>query len=262
MEYNTILDVRDMSVAFGTERVLSGISFSVKRGEALAIIGPNGAGKTVLFRALLGLIPYEGKIAWAPNIRIGYVPQKFPVEKDLPLSVREFFLLQAHRFWMPHRSFLDHLEHELNLVGLPNDILQKPLAALSGGQLQRLLISWAMLNHPEVLLFDEPTAGIDVGFEETIYNLMHRMQNEMGTTVLLISHDLNIVYRYAQSVLCINKEMVCHGAPKDVLNPEELADLYGAGKFYIHPVRDHGISSSDSSSKQSVSNGVHQESAL
>lgn len=234
MKHDTILDVRDVSVAFDSERALSGISFSVKRGEALALIGPNGAGKTVLFRALLGLISYEGKISWAQNIRIGYVPQKFPVEKGIPISVREFFLLQADRFWMPQKSFIDHLEHELGLVGLPNDVLQRPLSALSGGQLQRLLISWAMLNHPEVLLFDEPTAGIDIGFEETIYHLMHRMQDELGTTVLLISHDLNIVYRYAQSVLCINKEMICHGAPKDVLNPAELAGLYGAGKFYIH----------------------------
>lgn len=234
MENENILEVNNVSVTLDSERVLNDISFSVKRGETLAIIGPNGAGKTMLFRALLGLIPHKGTISWAKNISIGYVPQKFQIEKGMPLSVKEFFLLQTHRFWLPQKSFIDHLEHELGLVGLSKDILQKPIGDLSGGQLQRLLISWAMLSHPDVLLFDEPTAGIDVGFEETIYNLIHRMQDELGTTVLLISHDLNIVYRYAESVLCINKKMVCRGLPQEVLNPKELAELYGAGKFYIH----------------------------
>lgn len=231
---NAILDVKNLSVTVDSEEILRDISFQVKRGEALAIIGPNGAGKTMLFRALLGLIPYQGVIVWEKNIRIGYVPQKFFIEKGMPFSVEEFFLLQADRFWLPRKDFIDHLEHELRLVGLPRDILLKSLGELSGGQLQRLLISWAMLTHPDVLLFDEPTAGIDVGFEETIYNLIHRMQDERNAAVLLISHDLNIVYRHAESVLCINKKMICHGSPHEVLNPRELADLYGAGGFYYH----------------------------
>lgn len=231
---DTILDVKNLFVSIDSEEILRDISFGVKRGEALAIIGPNGAGKTMLFRALLGLIPYQGVITWEKNIRIGYVPQKFLIEKGAPLSVQEFFLLQADRFWLPRNDFIDHLGHELHLVGLSHDILLKPLGELSGGQLQRLLVSWAMLTHPDAILFDEPTAGIDVGFEETIYNLIHRMQDERGATILLISHDLNIVYRYAESVLCINKKMVCHGSPHEVLNPRELAVLYGAGGFYHH----------------------------
>lgn len=229
-----ILEVNNVSVTLDSEKVFTDISFSLKRGEALVIIGPNGAGKTVLFRALLGLIPYRGKISWAENTHIGYVPQKFPIEKGMPLSVQEFFLLRANHFWLPRKSFIDNLKNELSLVGLSKDILPKPVGELSGGQLQRLLVSWAMLNHPDVLLFDEPTAGIDIGFEETIYHLMQRMQNDLGTAILLISHDLNIVYRYAQTVLCLNKKMVCHGPPREVLNPKELVKLYGAGKFYIH----------------------------
>jgi zinc transport system ATP-binding protein len=234
MDTGTILEVKNLSVAFEREEILRDISFSVGRKEALAIIGPNGAGKTVLFRALLGLIPYTGTIQWAQNIRIGYVPQKFFVERGTPLTAKEFFLLQAERFWMPQKEFLTHLEHELRLVGLEPEILHKPLGDLSGGQIQRLLISWAMLPHPDVLLFDEPTAGIDAGFEETAYQLIHRVQNERGTAVLLISHDLNFVYRYAEKVLCINKNMVCHGLPQEVLKPEELARIFGSEKLYVH----------------------------
>lgn len=236
MEHDIVLAVKNLSVAFDRDReaVLRDISFSVKRGEALAIIGPNGAGKTVLFRALLGLIPYDGTVVWADNIRIGYVPQKFFVERGAPLNAKEFFLLQADRFWMPQREFLLHLEHELRLVGLGPEILEQPVGELSGGQLQRLLVSWAMVRHPDVLLFDEPTAGIDVGFEETVYQLIHRMQDERGTAVLLISHDLNFVYRYANKVLCVNKDMMCHGSPREVLKPEELSRIFGAGKLYLH----------------------------
>lgn len=238
MDSNTILNVDNLSVSLDREKILNGISFDVKQGEALAIIGPNGAGKTVLFRVLLGLVPYQGVIEWKQGVRIGYVPQKFFVEKSFPITVREFFLLKSRRFWMPENGFIAHLQHELSLVGLSKDILAKPLNELSGGQLQRILISWAMLNHPDVLLFDEPTAGIDVGAEETIYTILHKLQSDRGTTVLLISHDLNIVYRYADKVLCVNKTMICHGKPEDVLNPIELAHIYGEGGFYHHPEKE------------------------
>lgn len=234
MEKDVILEVKNLSVTLDSEEILRNISFSVKKGEALAIIGPNGAGKTVLFRALLGLLPYKGEIRWQDGVKIGYVPQKFVIDRSTPLTVGEFFLLRCSRFWFPHKNFKDHLGHELSLVGLPESILKKPVSELSGGQLQRILVSWAMLNHPDVLLFDEPTAGIDVGAEETVYNLIHKLQDERGTTVLLISHDLGVVYRYAQSVLCVNKKLICYGAPQEVLNPEELSRLYGEGRFYHH----------------------------
>ncbi len=229
-----MLDVHHLSVSFDGEEALSDISFSVKRGEALAVIGPNGAGKTVLFRALLGLVSFEGSVRWQPGVRLGYVPQSLAVEKGTPITVREFLLLKAPHFWMPSTAFMDHLDHELSLVGLSREVLGQRLGELSGGELQRLLISWAMLNHPDVLLFDEPTAGIDIGFAETVYTIMHRLQEERGTTILLISHDLNIVYKYASHVLCIDKKLICHGPPQEVLNPKELARVYGEGGFYHH----------------------------
>jgi len=88
--------------------------------------------------------------------------------------------------------------------------------------------------HPDVLLFDKPTAGIDAGFEETVYTMMHRLQRDRGTTILLVSHDLSIVYRYAQSVLCLNRTVACHGAPGEVLNQESLAGIYGEFGYYQH----------------------------
>ena len=239
MEQQTILDVRDCAVVLDGQTLLSGVSFTVRKGEALAVIGPNGAGKTLLLKALLGLVPFCGTITWQAGLRIGYVPQKLPFDKSVPLTVREFFLLKGRRFWRPDPTFLDHLSHELSLVGLSQEVLQRPVGELSGGQLQRLLIGWAMVDHPDVMLFDEPTAGIDVGFEETVYHLLQRLQKERSTTILLISHELNIVYRYADQVLCLNQKMLCHGKPQDVLHPQDLARLFGEGGFYEHQPETH-----------------------
>ncbi|MBI2639880.1 MAG: metal ABC transporter ATP-binding protein [Candidatus Sungbacteria bacterium] len=234
MDSETMLKVENLFVTFNGEPILRDLSFSVKKGEALAVIGPNGAGKTVLFRALLGLLPFGGSVQWKDGVKIGYVPQKFLTDRTIPLTVKEFFLLKCSRFWFPKKEFVDHLAHELTLVGLNKEVLSKPLGELSGGQLQRVIVSWALIDHPDVLLFDEPTTGIDIGAEETIYNIMHRLQDERSTTVILISHDLNVVYRYAQNVLCLNKDMVCFGSPADVLTPQGLSKLYGEGGFYLH----------------------------
>lgn len=234
MNGEIILDVQNLSVSIEKNEIIKNISFSVKRGEALAIIGPNGAGKTMLFRALLGLIAHQGTVTWKTGTHIGYVPQKLTIHHESPMTVKEFFLLQSDSFWFPTKKTLEHFNHELALVGLSENILNISIGALSGGQLQRVLIAWAMLDHPDVLLFDEPTTGIDIGAEETIYNLIHKLQDKRGITVLLISHDLNIIYRYAENVICINKEMVCHGTPTEVLTPIELSKLYGEGAFYHH----------------------------
>jgi zinc transport system ATP-binding protein len=141
-------------VRFNAEPVLQDISFIVNRGDILAVIGPNGSGKTTLFRALLGLVRYDGHIAWQQGPQIGYVPQKLTLDRLVPLTVREFFLLQSPRFWFPAATFLAHLPHELHLVGLDDSVLHRPVGELSSGQFQRLLVSWAMLNHSDVLLFD------------------------------------------------------------------------------------------------------------
>ena len=106
---------------------------------------------------------------------------------------------------------------------------------LSGGQIQRVLIAWSIIDNPDVILFDEPTSGIDVGGEETIYNLLKKVKEERTLTIILISHDLNIVYKYADSVICLNKKMVCYGRPSEVLDPAALAKLYGGETaFYKH----------------------------
>lgn len=109
-----------------------------------------------------------------------------------------------------------------------------PLPRLSSGQLQRLLIAWAMINHPDALLFDEPTAAVDAGFAENVYAIMRRLANERRTAILLISHDLHVVFRYAGNVLCLNRQVLCQGPPADVLTMTELKRLFGDVAVYRH----------------------------
>ena len=222
-----ILEVEHLFVTLDGKQILRDISFSLNKGDALAIVGPNGAGKTVLFRALLGLVPYTGEIRWHNGTGIGYVPQRFVFDKNIPLTVREFFLLKAPRFWFPPRSFMRHVSHELAAGGLTRTILGQQVSELSGGELQRVLISWAMIGHPSVLLFDEPTIGIDVGAEETIYDLVRRLRRERHTACILISHDLHVVSTHADRVLSINREMIAYGSPVEVLSRKGLSELYG-----------------------------------
>jgi len=236
MDDETILSVKNLTVEFNDIAVLSDISFSVKKGEIFVIIGPNGAGKTVLFRALLGLIPYSGEIKWRDNARIGYVPQRLGVNRDFPLTVEEFLQLA------PPKNSKSELYRVLNLVGFKGDehhlehhVLSRKLGVLSGGQFQRVLIAAAMLDKPDVLLFDEPTSGIDIGSEEAIYENLKELNKEENFTMLLISHDLSVVHKWATNVLCLNRKALCVGAPHKVIGENVLQELYGGEKaFYKH----------------------------
>ena len=226
-----ILKVKNLNVELDDEKIVKDLSFEVKKGEILTILGPNGAGKTVLLKALLGLLPYQGEVSWPKSLKIGYLPQGLTQlkVKDLPLSVEEFFGLK--------KVSPEETMKVLKLVGIEEELfLKKRIGDLSTGQFQRMLIAWVLVSKPEVLLFDEPTAGIDLGGEETIYSLLHRVWQEKNLTILLVTHDLNIVYKYSNSVLCLSKKGVtCFGRPKEVLTTELLEKMYGTGiKFYEH----------------------------
>lgn len=236
----SILKVENLQMEAGGVEILSWVSFSLEKGEALAIIGPNGAGKTMLFRALIGAFPYKGAVEWQKGVSIGYVPQKIDIERDLPLTVKEFLDLKLNIIKKTGEISFDAPKRALEWVDLPLEIAKKRIGELSAGQFQRVLIAWALLGKPNVLLFDEPTANVDVHGGETIYELLHRLQDQHGLTLLLISHDLNIVYRYATKVLCLNKVQICFGTPRRVLTTEELHKLYGGDSvFYQHLHSEH-----------------------
>jgi len=220
-----------LSVRFGKIEVLSDLSFRVEKGRSLAVIGPNGAGKTVLFQALIGSLPSEGTIRWAPGVRIGYVPQKLDLERDVPVTGMDF--LRAHGR-LTQASSAD-ISRVLDLVGISTEVSGSPIGTLSGGQFQRLLVAFALLGNPSVLLLDEPTAGIDEPGQKRLNELIHRLREERSLTVLFISHELTVVYQYADDVLCLGRKQVCIGPPRQILTPDLLNEIYGTPVgYHVH----------------------------
>lgn len=227
-----ILSVENLSVSLSGTAVLTDLTFSVERGASLAIVGPNGAGKTVLLKALIGAFPVTGTFQWAHGTQIGYVPQKLDITRDVPITGVDF--LKA-RIALARESAIT-IPDILASVGLTMSVGRQPIGALSGGQFQRLLIAFALVGAPNVLLLDEPTVGVDEPGQERLNELVHRLQKDHGLTVFLVAHDLGIVHRYATTVLCLNRHRVCaFGAPRDILTAELLREVYGSPlAFHVH----------------------------
>ncbi len=201
----------------GGKTLLEDVSFELTKGSTLAIVGPNGGGKTTLFKALMNLIPHTGTAKWAGKERIGLVPQSL-VATDLPVTVKEFLALKCKA---------DYAEC-IHSVDLKDDILGQRLSSLSGGELQRVLIAWAIVDSPDVLLFDEPTSGVDIGAEEPIYQRLSSLQAQLGITTLLISHNMHVVMHYSDHVLALNKRPLFYGESKKVSHEKLLEIIYGA----------------------------------
>jgi len=224
---NLALEVNNLTVELNGQEIIKELSFEVKGGETLVVLGPNGAGKTTLLRALLNVIPYQGQIKWSVK-NISYLPPNELLQRReiLPLTVEDFYSLKE----ISGSKVVDSLQS----VGLEKQLLKARIANLSTGQFQRLNIAWALVDKPDTLLFDEPTSGIDIGGTETIYSLLHTFWEQYKMTIVLVTHDLSVVWEHADNVLCLNKKGLCYGAPKHILTTENLQQLYGTGVKYYH----------------------------
>ena len=243
------VQARGVKVAFDGRPVLQGVDLSIPYGQLVALIGPNGSGKTTLLRCLLGLQPVDaGEIRLLGETdlghalpRVGYVPQRLALDRSFILSVREFLALRLpetrHWFWRRHAHIDRLLGAVLPEIGV-GPLLDRPLAQLSGGQLQRVLIAFSLLRKPDLLLLDEPTAGVDTPGEYTFYELIAEVQRRYRLTVLLVSHDLSLVYRHASWVYALNGVICCEGPPEDVMNAESLKQAYG---IHVSPYQHHHV---------------------
>jgi zinc transport system ATP-binding protein len=243
---NDLVTIRDLRVTLGGKPILQGVTAGLERKSITALIGLNGAGKSTLLRVLVKEVPYTGRIQFhcghdhtrpTPE-HVGYVPQKLRLEANLPLTVYDLFGMALQRrplFLGVSRRVRERTAHLLERVGALG-LLDRPVEKLSGGELQRVLLALALEPEPELLLLDEPAAGIDFQEEDRFYDLIAGLNRDTGVTILLVSHDLSVVSRMAHHVLCLeNGRIECRGRPHEVLTGEMLARTFGRDKgIYSH----------------------------
>lgn len=223
------IDIQDCTVSFGDNVVVKDVSFEIERGTVAALIGPNGSGKTTLIKAILGLIEMDqGKARFFGSPleemkdRIGYVPQRLDFDTNFPITVREFMDLARH-----HHCPKSRIEEMLEEVGLDTGVADQQFGKLSGGQFQRVLIAQSLINEPWLLILDEPATGIDIVGEEAFFRIIRHLKKEHNTTILMISHELAVVSELVDTVICLNKEMLCYGTPKSALTQETISEVFG-----------------------------------
>ncbi|APX21617.1 MAG: metal ABC transporter ATP-binding protein [Rhodobacteraceae bacterium] len=231
----SLIEATGLEVTLGSHRVLSGVDFHVGPGEIVTIVGPNGSGKSTLLRVLVGALkPDAGSVTRKPGLRIGYVPQKLQMDPTLPMTVMRFLSL-------PRRVAPAVRKTALEEAGI-GDLGDRPMAGLSGGQFQRVMLARALLDRPDVLLLDEPTQGLDQPGSAAFYRQIEHIRAHLGCAVVMVSHELHVVMSASDRVVCLNGHVCCQGHPEVVAQAAEYRALFGTGTegalaLYRH---DHG----------------------
>ena len=228
------ITLTDVAVTLAGVSILDGVTAQVPQGSSTAVVGPNGAGKTTLLLALLGQVAYTGTIQVASRpdgrpIRVGYVPQRLQFDRSMPLTVMEFLIMGRQRspLWFGLRSGYRQRATELLAAVRLEHAAKRPVGALSGGEMQRVLLALALQQDPDILVLDEPAAGVDVRGEQILCELLESLQAAHGFTQLMVSHDLAMVTAHATHVICLNRRVLGEGAPEAVLTPATLLATFG-----------------------------------
>ena len=218
----SLVDVENLSVAYGGKTVLSGVNFSIEPGEIVTVVGPNGSGKSSLLKAILGAVsPASGHVRQMPGLRIGYVPQKLHIDQTLPLTVGRFLDL-------PRPVGPSMRVGALERAGAA-DLEYRQTSALSSGQFQRVLLARALMGDPQLLILDEPTQGLDQPGSASFYEEIETVRRDTGAAVLMVSHELHVVMAASDRVICLNGHICCEGAPEHVASAPEYRALFGTG---------------------------------
>ena len=227
-----LIECENLSVRIGKRVILSDIDLTVNQGEIVTIIGPNGSGKTTLFKTIIeALSPSAGSLKKAPALKIGYVPQKLHIDETLPMTVKRFMNLPGGN---SPEMIADALVHA-GVEGLE----QQQIMDLSGGQFQRVLLARALLNKPNLLLLDEATQGLDHRGSADFYHQISQVREKLGCAILMISHELHVVMRQTDRVICLNGHICCQGEPEKVSISPEFHSLFGidsddSAALYLH----------------------------
>ncbi|MEM9276557.1 MAG: metal ABC transporter ATP-binding protein [Cyanobacteria bacterium P01_F01_bin.143] len=234
-----IVTVRNLSVMFGEYLALDNVSFELLPGTHTAIIGRNGAGKSTLIKTILGLSEAQsgeiklfnstGKQLERLKQDIGYIPQKFVFDRTFPLTVAELvgLGLNSKRWWHSRKTNKEAIYQALEKVGLIKQARQQ-IGTLSGGELKRVLLAYCLVSPRRLLVLDEALAGVDATGEMEFAALLNNLKQEHNWTILEVSHDLDLVSKYCDSVICLNSRLLFQGSPATTLTPENLLQIYGS----------------------------------
>jgi zinc transport system ATP-binding protein len=218
--FDDLVRARDVTVRRRGKIVLAHVDLGVTAGEIVTLIGPNGAGKSTLVKVLLGLVAADAGEVWRkPGLRVGYSPQFMAVDPVLPLTVRRFLALAGATDGAGIGAALAEVGAET--------VIDRQLAALSGGELHRVLLARALLRRPQLLVLDEPLSGVDVNGQAELYALIGRLRDRTGAAVLLVSHDLHLVMARTDRVVCIEGHVCCSGHPVEVARDPAFQRLFG-----------------------------------
>jgi len=215
-----LIEARAIQVSRGGQVVLQDINLTLMPGEILTLVGLNGSGKSTLVRVLCGLMqPDSGEVIHRPDLRIGYCPQHAHPDPNMPMTVRDFLSLTNGGKKASYEQVLE----EVGIAGLQ----RRQLSQLSGGEYQRLLLARAMLREPDLLVLDEPLAGVDVAGQGDLYQLIPRLRDRHGCGVILVSHEIHVVMAATDRVICLNHHVCCSGQPETVARHPEFVSLFG-----------------------------------
>lgn len=232
-----VLSLTHISHSFGSEPILSDVTLTVQQGDFLGVVGPNGGGKTTLLRIMLGLLtPTKGSVtlfetkisSFRDWHRIGYIPQKVTsLTTMMPLTVEEIVGMNP----LATKASIDEALSEVSM----EEYKKRKIHELSGGQQQRIFIARALVSHPQLLILDEPTVGVDTQSQVQFYALLKHLNTKKGTTLILVSHDLDVVAHEVSTIACINKTLIAHCPPKEITDKKYFEKMYNNQmRFIVH----------------------------
>ena len=225
-----IITLESLAIGYDGQAVLSGISLAVTRGSFTAILGANGTGKSTLLKTLLGLQPViGGQIKISLPATFGYVPQAIQFDPLYPLTGCDVALMGVYGrvgpMHFPSRAEKDFVRECLHATAA-TEFAQRKFSQLSGGQKQRVLIARALATKPDILVLDEPTAGVDVKATHALLEFISQIHEERKLTVLLVTHDLPLVKKHAQQIIWLHNGEVLHGSVAELFTPQRIAEIF------------------------------------
>lgn len=229
------IKAENISVKIGQDYIIKEVNIHIHCGQLTVIIGKNGAGKSTLLKALLGEVKHTGKIniydkkqEKYTNLKIGYVPQSINIEKHMPTTVYDFMaaMISNVPIWLTKQAKIyEKIKQQLNLFEA-EQLIDKSLGDLSGGELQRVLLAVATLSNPNLLILDEPVSGIDKNGTQLFFDMINKLKKEQDMAIILVSHDLDMVKKYADKVILLDKTIIKKGTPKEVFESQEYKEIF------------------------------------